>query len=253
MHQSKVEQAQEKMEELRKELRTEVQDEVRSNVRTRTLRRFVMRIGGCCGIYLLALLTIPVLAGYVVARTGLVPVPWLGDRVAHERNPSRVVVAHPVQAEELFAKKFRAAVHPGERPTQITVSFSESELTGFFRSILEDRGSFTPEMRAVSQVALERDHAELFMRIPAYGGGGTTVRIRGTPTVRDGKFALDLREVAVGNLGVPRFLAQTLVNSYLGQMMSMSTVDGDSGAALALERITLAGAHLQMTFRVRAP
>jgi|GEM_PF-1239141 len=255
MHQSKVEQAQEKMEELRQELRTQVQEEVRSNIRTRTWRRLLVRIGGCCGVYLLALLTIPLLVGYLIARTGLVTVPVLSDRVAHERSPSRVVAAVPVKPEEFLASKFRAeAVRPlGHQPSEVALAASEGELTGLLRAALEDRGAFTPAMRAVTQVALDADRVELFARIPASGGGETTVRIRGVPTVKDGKVALDLHEVSIGNMGIPRFIAQAFLNSYVEQLPSVLAGDGGERPMLAIERIALSSGQIQMTFRVTAP
>lgn len=252
VHTSKIEQAQEKMEGLRQELRTQVHEEVRSNIRARTWRRVLLRIGGCCGVYLLALLTIPLLVGYLIARTGFVSVPFLSGVVSHERSPSRIVTAVTVRPEEFLAARIRSVTRPtGRQQGEAVLAVSEGELTGLLRALLDGQNTFTPAMRAAAQVAIDADRAEVFARIPAFGGGETTLRIRGIPTVREGKFALDLHEVAIGSINIPRFIAQALLNSYIEKIPSTFAEGGRP--IFALERVALSGGELQITLRVATP
>lgn len=250
VHQSKIEQAQEKVEQLRAELRTQVQDEVRANLRARTWRQFFLRLGGCCGIYLVALLTIPLLTSYLVARTGLVTVPWLSDRVAHERAPVRVVVPVAGDAKQFLATKLRGASRSGEQPSQIGVTLTEGELTGLFRSAFEARGSSASAGRSVAQVVVRPDGVELFARIPSYGGSETTIIVRGVPTVRDGKLVADVTDAAIGNLGVPRMLAAVIARSFLGQLPELRFEGDEVFPAARIEAISLSDAALRLVLRM---
>ncbi len=250
MHQSKVEQAQEKVEELREELRTQVQEEVRSNLRRRTWRNALLRVFGCCGIYLATLLAVPVFLAYLVARTGIVEVPFLGARVAHERGASRTVAATPVDVGQLFASKLRAAF-PTSRtvPEQVTITLTESELTGLLRSALAADQRVSTVTRDTAQVAVAADGVEIFARITGYGGRETTVLLRGIPTIQDGKLVVEFRNVAIGNLGVPRLVANAIARSFLPQLPSLRFGGDGALPSFAVDRITLADGAIHVTVK----
>ncbi|MDO8621961.1 MAG: hypothetical protein Q7R80_01910 [bacterium] len=239
MHQSKIEQAQEKVEQLRQDLRTQVEEEVRSSIRKRTWRQFLLRGIGCCGIYLVLLLSIPTLLLYLVARTGLVDIPWLSERVAHERAPERMVAAAAAgNVEQLLAAKLRAVTVPGGS-SMPPLTFSEAELTALLRMVLtESRSSFSAQA-TTAQVAIDRGAVELSGRIPGLGGAVTTVRVRGVPSIRDGRLAVEVSDVVVGNLGIPRFLAQTIARSLIDQVPPARIALGGGMPAIVIDRITL--------------
>ncbi|MDP3771257.1 MAG: hypothetical protein Q8R16_03080 [bacterium] len=240
MHQSKIEQAQEKVEDLRRELRTQVEEEVRSSIRKRTWRQFLLRGIGCCGVYLVLLLSIPTLLLYLVARTGLVEIPWLSARVTHERAPERIVAAASAgNVEQLLAAKLRVVAVPGGSSTPQPLTFSEEELTTLLRVIfVESRSSFSAQA-ATMQVTIDRGAIELAGRIPGLGGTITTVRVRGVPSIRDGKLAVDVSDVVVGNLGIPRFLAQTIARSLIDQVPPARIAVGGGMPSIVIDRIAL--------------
>lgn len=240
MHQSKIEQAQEKVEDLRRELRTQVEEEVRSSIRQRTWRQFLLRGIGCCGMYLVLLLSIPTLLAYLVARSGLVEVPWLSDRVVHERAPERVVAAASVGSiEQLLAPKLRALAASGGASAFPSLTFSEEELTALLRLALAGGGSSFSAQAATAQVAIDRGAVELSGRIAGLGGRATTIRIRGVPSIRDGKLDVELSDVVVGNLGIPRFLAQTIARSLIDQVPPARISGGGGVPSVSMERILL--------------
>ncbi|MBI4450317.1 hypothetical protein HY634_04615 [Candidatus Uhrbacteria bacterium] len=240
MHQSKIEQAQEKVEQLRQDLRTQVEEEVRSSIRKRTWRQFLLRGIGCCGIYLVLLLSIPTLLLYLVARTGLVDIPWLSARVAHERAPERMVAAAAAgNVEQLLAAKLRAVVVPGGSSIP-PLTFSEEELTSLLRMVLTERNASSfGQQAATAQVAIDRGAVELSGRIPGLGGAVTTVRVRGVPFIRDGRLAVEVSDVVVGNLGIPRFLAQTIARSLIDQVPPARIALDGGMPAIVIDRITL--------------
>jgi hypothetical protein len=258
MHQSKIEQAQEKMEELRQELRSEVEEEVRSNLRRRTWRSALLRVFGCCGIYLATLLAVPVFLAYLVARTGLIEVPFFSSRVAHERSASRTVMASAVNAEQLLSEKLRSLLPVrGEVPDQLTITLTESELTALLRSFLKGDARASAITRDTAQVAITADGIELFARVAGSGGRESTVLLRGVPSIQsaptgasgEGKLATEFREVAIGNLGIPRFLANTIAQSFLSQLPVLKLGGEGPIPSLALERITLGEGAVQVTLK----
>lgn len=241
------------MEELRRELRSEVEEEVRSNLRRRTWRNALLRVFGCCGIYLVTLLSVPILIAYLVARTGLIEVPFLSSRVAHERVAPRTVAVTPVDAGRLLTEKLRSVLPSGgEFPERVTITFSESELSGLLRSALAADQRVPQITRNTAQVAVGTDGIELFARVTASGNRESTVLVRGVPTLQGDKFIAEFREVAIGNLGVPRFLANTVARSFLSQLPALRFGGEGPLPSFVIERITLADGAVHVTLKREA-
>lgn len=264
MHQSKIEQAQEKMEELRRELRSEVEEEVRSNLRRRTWRNALLRVFGCCGIYLVTLLAVPVFLAYLVARTGFIEVPFLSSRVAHERAAPRTVAVTPVDAGRLLTEKLRsvlASAFGGSAaggsgaavPERVTITFSESELSGLLRSALAADQRVPAITRNTAQVAVSADGVELFARVTGSGNRESTVLLRGVPALQGDKLIAEFREVAIGNLGIPRFIANTAARSFLSQLPTLRFGGEGPLPSFTIERITLADGAVHITLKHAKP
>lgn len=233
-----------------------MQEEVRSNLRRRTWRNALLRVFGCCGIYLVTLLMVPILFAYLVARTGIVEVPFLGGRVAHERLPSRTVVAASVDVGQLFTAKLRAVLPSGGAiPEQVTITLTESELTGLLRSALVADARASAVTRDTAQVAVAADGVEIFARVAGYGNRETTVLLRGVPSLQEGKLAAEFRAVAVGNLGVPRPIANAIARSFLPQLPPLQFGSDGPLPAFAVDRITLSDGAIHVTVKrtIRTP
>lgn len=238
------------MEELRQELRSEVEEEVRSNLRRRTWRNALLRIFGCCGIYLVTLLAVPAFLAYLVARTGLIDVPFLSDRVAHERAVPSTVAVTPVDAGRLLTKKLSSVLPSGrEFPERVTITFSESELSGLLRSALAADQRVPAITRNTAQVAVGTDEIELFARVTGSGNRESTVLLRGVPVLKDGKLIAEFREVAIGNLGIPRFIVNTIARSFLSQLPALRFGGEGPLPSLTIERITLADGAVHITLK----
>lgn len=238
------------MEELRRELRSEVEEEVRSNLRRRTWRNALLRVFGCCGIYLVTLLAVPAFLAYLVARTGLIEVPFLSGRVAHERAAPRTVAVTPVDAGKLLTEKLRSVLPSGgEFPERVTITFSESELSGLLRSALAADQRVPAITRDTAQVAVGTDGIELFARVTGSGDRESTVLLRGVPVLRDGKLIAEFREVAIGNLGIPRFIVNTIARSFLSQLPTPQFGGMGPLPSFAIEQITLADGAVHATLK----
>ena len=237
------------MDGLRRELRTQVEEEIRSNLRKRTWRNFLLRGLGCCGLYALSLLGAVAILGYGVARTGFFIIPFVSERVVHARAPSRLVVASTSNPEQLLAANIRDAFRAGSATNGAVLTFSEAELTSLFRMLLTTSGRLPPVAQTTAQVVVDAGVVELFTHIPAYGGGTTTVILRGVPVIRDGRITADLSEVVVGNLGIPRLLTQIIAQSLLGQLPPATIPGIGPQPAFTVSRIDLATGAVHMTLR----
>lgn len=249
MHQSKIEQAQEKVEQLREELRSQVEEEVRSSLRKRTWRTFLLRGFGCCGLYVAALISVPVLLAYLIARTGLVEVPVLSARVASERTATRTVTAQTVDASRLLTEKFRTLLARGALPDAATITLTEQELTGLLRAMVASDPRVPAITRDTAQVVVTANGAEIFARMSGYGGRETTVLLRGVPEVKDGKLAVAFTTVAIGNLGIPRVAADALTRSFLSQLPPLRFGGDGPLPSFTVDRISLADGAAHLSFR----
>lgn len=252
MHQTPIAEAEAKTEELRERLRGEVTAEVRASQRRRGWRRLLFRCGGCCGVYLLALIVIPMIAAALVARTGLVTVPVLSERIAHDRAPMRVVAPARVQDIGAFldAKVRTAARQSGDASGRLTFTVTESELTGIIRGALAESRDVAVVTRANAQAAVDSDGIELSTRVHGVGGAETTIRVVGAPVVTDGRVTVDVREVTVGALGIPRVIVRPLARRIA---VRIADALGREASALpfTVERVDLATRTLAITVRAR--
>lgn len=227
MHQTSVERARQRVGQLREELKGEVQAEVHGDLRRARIKRWAVRACGCCSVYAAVAFAVPVVLGYLVARTGLVSIPIVGDRIRHERAPTRLVSIVRVDSARFAASVARPPVRAGTATPRLTVT--EGELTGLLRTALADVAP--PLLRSSAQVAVLADTVEVYGRIPGIGGAVTSVRLRGVPSVQDGALAVDLRELAIGNLGIPRPLARLAVRSLLDRMAPLRIPVGPTASA----------------------
>lgn len=226
-HQTSIERAKQRVEQLREELKGEVQAEVHGDLRRVRVRRWAMRACGCCSVYAVAALAVPLVLSYLVARTGLVSIPFIGDRIRHERAPTRLVPVARVDPMRLAANVARPSVRAGALRPRLIIT--EAELTGLLQAAIADVVPLP--LRSSAQVAVLGDVIEVYGRVPGIGSAVTTIRMRGIPSVRDGAFAIDLRELAIGNLGIPRPLARLAIRALLNRLPPLRIPVGPTALA----------------------
>lgn len=223
MHSTKIDQAKQKVQQLREELHAEVEEEVQANIRRRRWREAFVRCGGCCGVSALGLLFVTGVLAYGVARTGLIVVPVLSARVAHERAPMRVVDA-PYDSLLSFdpATLLPRAVRDG-RTNEFTLPLTERELTSMLRAALVQGSNVHGTIGTSLQVIATNDALELFVRVPSFrqsccdaSSPTATLLVRGMPRVaEDGTLTVDVSHAEVGTVPVPSFLVSMLLSSML--------------------------------------
>ncbi len=100
----------------------------------------------CLLMFLIALIVIIAVGAYVVARTGLVRVPYF-SKFYHPIAPTRIVDAEPISSADfvkLVQERVLAAstTRDGAKNVQIT----ETEMTGLLRGVIADRTTSTSDM-----------------------------------------------------------------------------------------------------------
>lgn len=205
-HQSEIDRAQERAEELRRGLREDVAAEVRGNFRRRAWRDRLLRCGGCCLGYVAVFLV--VIGGFavVIARTGLVAIPFVSAHVRHATAPARLVTAAPsANSAVVIRDAFRRAA--GRSSVEVPVS--ESILTALVRSAV--RGHAPDRLADTVQIAVMSGNVQAFGMLDGIGAT-TTVRADGALAVRDGAMRVELRSVELGAVRIPRFLLRMIAD-----------------------------------------
>lgn len=237
MHQSSVEQAQERVEDLRGKLREEVTAEVQSNLKRRVWRGRFLRCGGCCGLYAITLLVVPAIVIIFIAKTGIVDVPIVSARIGHTSAPTRIV--EPTgrgDVEQLLSAKVQEAIRRGKAAGEVRIDLTEGELTQFIRVALRGQGGIWSAIGEQAQIVVSPEALELFGRAPGVGNAMTTIRITATPTIVNQRLAMEVHEVRVGALRIPRMIVSRSVNALIARVPAL-TISGEG----AMPAITVVG------------
>ncbi len=248
MHVAEVDRAQERVEGLREELRAEVAADLRAGARRRWWQRKGLRCGGCCGVYLCVLIGIPLLACYVIARTGLVDIPFMSARITHMRAPVRVVAPISVSSiEEWVTAKLRAAAR-APHAASLAITVTDADLTGLLRAAIARDPRIPDVVRRSAQMTVHPDGVEGFARIPGFGQAETTLQIIAVPRVGGSGLDFTIRAVAIGNLGIPHAIATRVFDAWTnGTHLPLQF--GTGAQAVVIERVVLGEGSLSIELR----
>lgn len=240
MHQSSVEQAQERVKDLRSKLREEVTAEVQANLKRRVWRGRFLRCGGCCGLYAITLLVIPAIVLVLIAKTGIIEIPVVSARIAHTSAPTRVVEpAGRGDAMQVFTAKAQDVVRRGAGASEARVVFTEGELSHLVREAFRGQGGVWADIGAHAQVVVLPGALELFARTPGVGGAMTTVRITATPTIVDQRLVAEVREARVGAMRIPRMIINRSIGALIARVPPLTIAGGGAMPAMVVAGIEL--------------
>ncbi|MDO8462653.1 MAG: hypothetical protein Q7S96_00020 [bacterium] len=193
------------MAQLREQVRADVVDDVQRGARKARRRKAFLRCGGCCGVVFLLVLLVAGSLAYVVARSGVISLPVLGNRVGHERAPRRVVIPESLVVDERLARALHTA-----QDGHVTLAFTEAELTALLREALAGNRDLPSGLAESIQVTVG-DDVEIFSRMELLGGDATTVLLRGTPVLAGREVAIAFHEATIGAMPIPSRLIEWII------------------------------------------
>jgi hypothetical protein len=191
--------------------REALKGEIKKEIRQESFRRNVIGCGGCA-LVIAVLLAIPTyFVAATLARTGFYEVPFLSQRLYKPSSPMRQVNALVGSNAKtaLIAASAKSKFDP--RTNLLTLALTETDLTTMAQETVR---SAKPEDLPIPirhlQVALDERTIEVFALSPQ-GSRDATVRVRFLPLVRSGGVSFEVQEVRIGDLELPKSVAQFFV------------------------------------------
>lgn len=179
------------------------------------------RCCGCCSALVIITLVVVVTGGAVVAQTGIVRLPLVSDWWYVAPQPIRDVTPAPL---------------PTAWPPALPARLSEEEATSALLQLLEHQ-PIDGVVIADAQIVIVPEGLELFVNMEQPLSAIITVMAK--PVMVDGALALEPLALRVGNLPLPRSLAQRLMAPINRQLAVAS-----QGLPKGLEKITVADGFL---------
>lgn len=181
-------------------------DEPIRDIPRRRRRRRRRRGRGCC-LFIIVILFCLSIACAVVAKTGIVTIPVFSNLFYRLPVPERIVQVAPDASLDL-------TVTPNLVNRTAKVIITEAQLTLALRQNLSSIDALATQ---TMQALIEPDGVELFALVLKPVRANITVLLE--PTVRDGRLAVAIKEVRIGNLPIPLSLAQRLAHWLFGDML----------------------------------
>lgn len=196
------------------------------------LKRANRRFFSCfnCLVYFLILILAGIVwLAYAAALTGIVNVPYLSNKFFTKPAPSHIVAAStandPQQA--LFDQlKLKTAEQfaQGKDVANVSISYSEGVLTKILQDYINKNGT---DYEA-AQFAVTDNGLELFLH-KADSNIYITALIM--PTVKDGKLALQLKNLHLGDFALPTSLGNLILKWFFAQPLNaMNALIKDFGS-----------------------
>ncbi len=215
--------------------REALKNEIKKEIRQENLRWRLGAFGGCSLVVLVALAIPTYFVAATLARTGFYKIPFFTQRYYKAAAPVRRVMplvgsnAQTVITSAVSKAKF------DPHTSLLTLTLTETELTTMVQEGVRKAkdGDLPFPVRDV-QVAFDDETVEVFAVSPQ-AAGDTTVRARFVPSADRGTISFRVQEVRVGDLVLPRWLAQSAFDK-AGKAMSQAIL-AESGNLGSLFRI----------------
>ncbi|MBI5621949.1 hypothetical protein HY933_03750 [Candidatus Falkowbacteria bacterium] len=227
------------------ELRSAIKEEAR---KLRPQKQIIRKrpLFGCFNCLVLALIVMAfLLAGVLsaVAKSGVLTVPLFSDWLYTEPQP-----LHPVAATNTDLDALQRDVLRTLAQTQsTTVVFYETELTALLQQALTAaEQSQVPLTITDGQIAIASDRAEVWLRVSRPVAGVLTMAF--VPRIQNQQLFLEVKELKLGQLSLPRGWGQILVNATINKTLGRALTD----APVVLRDARLTDGQLLIDFSLKA-
>lgn len=204
-----------------------------------------------CAVLFFGVITL-IIAGalWVVAATGLVPIPVFSRLAYDVPEPTRVVspgVSVETYLQTVISEELVRRLYMGQGALQdrdLVVTLPENALTASLQAMDESIGLDLLDIPN-SQVAISNEFGtELFFPLK-YSEQDTAIRMHMKAVAEDGVVQVQLNDVWVGSLHVPMFFVGMAANNYLRE--SLVELNEQMGQYLRLTEISYEDGSMTMT------
>lgn len=214
---------------------------------------------GCFSIFMIVFIIFMALllgGAILVAKTGLIRIPFLTDAFFKPAAPTRVVEIGDINAGDVEARFedqiFKALEASDGKQIPVDLTFSEAEVTSFIRHALEQEEYKVPFKNA--QVVLLDGGIELYGEITGKINGSESMpyHLKGPillnvfPTLDAEKnIQFEVNKVSVGGLSLPKIIVDSLVENLLGPQIKSLNHEIKSMAEIDLIELSDGEIHLK--------
>lgn len=228
-------------EKLKEEIRTEILKEMKKKKR----RKFLT----CCFLELTTILVLLSLVLIVLAKTGLVQIPFFSKFFFKKSIPQRIVTVTQDEIanfEANFTEKLKQQVmlkvQPGitGQKVEVNLELTENDLTAFIKNLemnnklplKNSQASVTPEAIEIFGEIIEPQETSLIIAIK--------------PELQDNNLKINFKKIKLGNLSIPIYFGSSLMNKFLTQQLreieeAISRVGKLENISLTNKKIILKG------------
>lgn len=220
----------------------EMQDEIqqlKKQLKHKQSKKF-LNCTSCSVILILVFIVLGAVLALVMAKSGLWQLPFFSDYFYHAPQPVYQVADSSFSEADLLSRLRQNATNEALKQKKssnlsLSLDLTESELT----ALLLVQAKKNPELAQnieSGQIALTPTSAQLFLK--AKSPKNLIVTLDFVPEIKDNKLNLAVKDFKVGNLSLPGFLGELLVENMLSD--TLNTLLSSMSLLGKLESITLA-------------
>lgn len=216
--------------------REALKSEIKKEIRQENFRRRLIGFGGCSLVVLVALAIPSFLIAATLARTGFYKIPFFTERYYKSSAPARRVLPLVGSNAEntVAAAVARAKFDP--HTSLLSLTLTETDMTTIMQEgVRRAKAADLPLPVRDVQVAFDDEVVEIFAVSPQKAGDAT-VRARFVPSADRGTIAFRVQEVRIGDLTLPKWMAQAAFSA-AGSAMSKAILaeSGSIGTLFTIE------------------
>lgn len=197
----------------REELKQEIRREIKKDERNSRLMRMVIMLS----IVLLLLAAPFLVAGVLVAKSGLVHVPVLSGWLYNPVSPSRTVTPLLGSSSEVIMNSAITRADFNPNFGSVKIYLTEKELTTVLNSaISKDESGALPFSVESVQAVLSEGSVEIYALAVRDDGMRVSLLVGLVPAVEQGRLTMDSTSLIIGSLKMPDFVADLIVDSMTG-------------------------------------
>lgn len=195
-----------------------------------------------CLVYMFVLIL--VIGGYGAywgAKSGLVDVPMLSDKLYQEPKPDYLVTSEKfLSATEILKSLLAGAAKQfaqGKEVATVDLNITEGQLT----SLLQNTLNTQEKNYSLAQVSIHDGILDMYIKTDK----GLVVNIIATPIFDNGKLKFKTESVKIGNAPLPKFVSSIALSMSIGG--AVNTMQKTLSALGSLQGVYIEGVTMRMT------
>lgn len=208
--------------------REALKSEIKKEIRQENFRWRLISFGGCSLVVLVALAIPSFLIAATLARTGFYKIPFFTERYYKASSPVRRVLPLVGSNAENTITGAIARSKFDQHTSLLRLTLTETELTTIMQeAVRKAKDADLPFPVRDVQIAFDDEVVEIFAVSPQEAGDAT-VRARFVPSADRGTIDFRVQEVRVGDLALPRWMAQAAFSAAGNAMSKAILAQSDS-------------------------